>query len=103
MAARARVDPAATASEPSQEECRGGRGFFAGPGAYVYEAAGNVDTWTCVGEEPCVVQISMTGRLAYVGDSGETRDYTDTPKLKAQYLAWCRANNHEPRALGALD
>ncbi len=45
----------------------------------------------------------MTGRLAYVGDSGETRDYTDTPKLKAQYLAWCRANNHEPRALGALD
>jgi 2,4'-dihydroxyacetophenone dioxygenase len=78
-----------------------GSGHIAGPGAYVYEPAGNVDSWTCVGDEPCVVHISMAGRVAYVGDEGETLSYTDTPKLKAQYLAWCRENGHEPCAIGA--
>ncbi|MGF1593941.1 MAG: cupin domain-containing protein [Kiloniellaceae bacterium] len=80
-----------------------GGGDIAGPGAYVYEPAGNVDSWTCVGDEPCVVQISMSGRLAYLGDGGKVRDVTDTPKLKSQYLAWCRENGHEPWAIGAAD
>lgn len=76
-------------------------GEIAGPGAYVYEPAGNEDSWACVGDEPCVVQITMSGRLVYVGDEGDMLDYTDTPKLKAQYLAWCRDNGHRPRAIGA--
>ncbi len=76
-------------------------GEVAGPGAYVYEPAGNVDSWTCVGDEPCIVQISMSGRLAYVGENDEILDYTDTPKLKAQYLGWCREKGFEPWAIGA--
>lgn len=78
-----------------------GSGEIAGPGAYVYEPAGSEDSWRCVGDEPCIVQISMSGRLAYIGDAGEVLDYMDTPKMKAQYLEWCRENGHEPCAIGA--
>jgi len=80
-----------------------GNGHVAGPGAYVYEPAGNVDSWACVGDEPCVVQISMSGRLTYLGESDEPLDETDTPTLRARYLAWCDENGHEPRALGARE
>ena len=78
-------------------------GEVIGPGAYVYEPAGNTDSWACAGGEPCIVQISMSGRLSYIGDDGEVLDYTDTPKLKAQYLAWCREHGHEPVAIGAVE
>ena len=78
-------------------------GEIVGPGGYVYEPPGNVDSWRCVGDEPCIVHIIMSGRLSYVGDRGETLDYVDTPKLRAQYLDWCRENGHEPVAIGALE
>ena len=78
-------------------------GEIAGPGAYVYEPAGNEDSWTCVGDEPCVVQITMSGRLTYIGGNDERQSYTDTPKLRAEYLEWCRETGHEPRAIGATE
>jgi 2,4'-dihydroxyacetophenone dioxygenase len=77
-------------------------GAIAGPGAYVYEPPGNADSWACEGDEPCVVQISMTGRLTYVDASGREIDYTDTEKLRRQYLDWCRENGVRPWALGAV-
>ena len=76
-------------------------GAVAGPGAYVYEPGGNADSWGCHGDEPCVIQISMSGRLSYVDAEGREIDYTDTEKLRRQYLDWCAANGLEPQALGA--
>lgn len=76
-------------------------GEIAGPGAYVYEPAGNIDSWVCVGDEPCIVQITMSGRLTYLGENDERLDYTDTQKLRARYLVWCRENDCEPAAIGA--
>ena len=76
-------------------------GEIAGPGDYVYEPPGNEDSWACEGDEPCVVQISMTGRLVYLDEAGGVLDYTDTPKMKAQYLDWCCANGHRPVAIGS--
>lgn len=78
-------------------------GTIAGPGAYVYEPAGNEDWWSCHGDEACIVQISMRGRLAYIDDDGSDGEYTDTPKLRRQYLAWCAANGHEPIAIDCGD
>lgn len=75
-------------------------GDIAGPGAYVYEPPGNEDSWSCVGDEPCVVQINMSGRLTYVSGS-EAIDYMDTQKLRVRYLAWCNANGLTPHAIGA--
>ena len=76
-------------------------GAIAGPGAYVYEPGGNADTWACEGDEPCVVQITMSGRLTYVDADGRDIDYTDTEKLRRQHLDWRRANGLTPWALGA--
>lgn len=78
-------------------------GEIAGPGTYVYEPPGNEDTWTCIGDEPCIVQISMSGCLSYLGDDDEVLDSLDTTKLRTMYLDWCRENGYEPRAIGAVE
>jgi len=74
---------------------------IAGPGAYVYEPAGHVDSWSCVGDKPCIVQITMSGRLTYLGANNELLDYIDTPKLRELYLACSDENGFEPIAIGA--
>ncbi len=78
-----------------------GSGEIAGPGDYVFEPHGNEDNWACIGDEPCVIHIVMSGRLTYFDTSGNELDYTDTPKLRDQYLAWCGARNLPPIALGS--
>ncbi|HSM95704.1 MAG TPA: hypothetical protein VLT91_06655 [Rhizomicrobium sp.] len=78
-----------------------GTGEIAGPGAYVYEPPGNEDSWQCIGDEPCIVQISMSGRLEYLDGDGNVTGFTDTPGLRTQYLDWCRANGLTPSAIGA--
>lgn len=78
-------------------------GTIAGPGAFVYEPAGNEDWWGCHGDEPCVVQISMRGRLTYLNADGSDGDYVDTAKISRQYLAWCTVNGYEPVAIGSAD
>ena len=75
-------------------------GSVAGPGDYVYEPPGNEDSWSCVGDEPCIVQIAMSGRVEYVADDGSVVDYTDTPKLRAQFIEWCVNQGLQPAALG---
>jgi len=79
-----------------------GSGEIAGPGAYVYEPAGNADCWRCVGDEPCVVQITLSGRVIYVNDNGKELSVTDNAKLRQQYLDWCRETDTKVTALGAL-
>ena len=76
-------------------------GEIAGPGAYVYELAGHVDSSSCAGDESCIVQITMSGRLTYLGANDELLDYIDTPKLRELYLAWCGENGFKPIAIGA--
>ncbi|MBL6938097.1 MAG: anti-sigma factor [Alphaproteobacteria bacterium] len=79
-----------------------GNGHVAYPGDYVYEPPHNEDCWSCEGDEPCIVQIAMSGRVEYLDNSDAVTGFTDTPGLKAQYLAWCHANGFTPTALGAL-
>lgn len=78
-----------------------GDGSIAGPGDYVFEPAGNVDSWGCEGDEPCIVQITMTGRLTYLDADGGDGAWTDTPKLREQYLRWCSDRGIAPWARGA--
>lgn len=78
-----------------------GNGELAGPGAYVYEPPCNADTWSCEGDEPCVVQISMAGRLTHVDAEGRDLDYVDTDRMRQQHLDWCRAQGVQPWAIGA--
>jgi 2,4'-dihydroxyacetophenone dioxygenase len=45
-------------------------GEIAGPGTHVYEPPGNADSWRGVGDVPCVIQVSLKGRIEYLGEHG---------------------------------
>jgi 2,4'-dihydroxyacetophenone dioxygenase len=62
---------------------------------------GAIYSWSCVGDEPCIAQITMSGRLTYLSANDELLDCIDTPKLRELYLAWCSENGFEPIAIGA--
>jgi anti-sigma factor ChrR (cupin superfamily) len=79
-----------------------GSGEIAGPGDYVYEPPGNADCWRAVGDVPCIVQITLSGRVIYVADDGSEESFTDTAKLKEQYVEWCWSTGNKVTALGAL-
>jgi 2,4'-dihydroxyacetophenone dioxygenase len=58
-------------------------------GDYVYEPAGNADTWRVVGEGPCTVFIATRGAMEYLDDEGNVirRDTTDT--MRETYERFC--------------
>jgi len=72
------------------------KGEIVGPGGYVYEPPGNIDSWRCIGEEPCVVQINLSGRVEYLDAEGDVISATDTADLRDAYLAWCHAQGMQP-------
>ncbi len=51
-------------------------GEIVGPGGYVYEPAGQVDTWMAVGEEAVVVFVTVRGAM-------ETLDEHDRPTSRS--------------------
>jgi hypothetical protein len=71
-------------------------GEIAGPGTYVYEPPGNVDSWRCVGEVPCIVHLSLTGCIEYLDDRGAVREVSSTRTAREAYVRWCRAQRVEP-------
>lgn len=73
-------------------------GEVVGPGDYVFEAAGNQDSWRCYGDAPCVVHITLTGRVEYLGAHGEVESYSDSATARRHYLDWCAAAGQAPDA-----
>lgn len=67
-----------------------------GPGDYVYEPPGNVDSWQAIGTVPCVVQITLTGRIEYLAPDGAVLEHTDAATARAAYLAHCRERGVAP-------
>jgi quercetin dioxygenase-like cupin family protein len=45
-------------------------GEIVGPGGYVYEPAGNTDTWEAIGDEPLIVHVVVYGAVEYLDDEG---------------------------------
>jgi 2,4'-dihydroxyacetophenone dioxygenase len=76
-------------------------GQVVGPGDYVYEPAGNADTWRVFGDEPCTVLIVTRGVMEYLDDRGEViqRDSVDT--LRDAYHRYCAAEGLDPVDLDA--
>ena len=73
-------------------------GQLVGPGGYVYEPSGTVDSWQAVGEEPVVVHIIAYGAMEYLGGNGEVLRRDSASSLREAYLSYCVANG-----LSALD
>ncbi|HEX6717078.1 MAG TPA: 2,4'-dihydroxyacetophenone dioxygenase family protein [Pyrinomonadaceae bacterium] len=78
--------------EGSRELCTG---ELIRPGDYVYEPAGNVDSWKVVGDVPAVILVVVMGAVEYLGpDDNVTNVYTaDT--LMELYRQYCIANHIE--------
>jgi 2,4'-dihydroxyacetophenone dioxygenase len=65
-------------------------------GSYVYEPAGNVDSWMAVGDEACVIHIAIDGPMDTLDDEGNVVSSSGTPELYACYLAWCGEHHVAP-------
>jgi hypothetical protein len=73
-----------------------GRDDVIGPGGYVYEPAGNVDSWKAVGDEECIVSIVVAGAMEYLDDDDHVIASDDTASLRATYLRWCEQAGTAP-------
>jgi quercetin dioxygenase-like cupin family protein len=61
-------------------------GEVIGPGGYVYEPTGNVDSWMAVGDEPLIVFVTVRGAIEYVDEHGQpTGQRTSTASVTEAY------------------
>lgn len=67
-----------------------------GPGTYVHEPVGNIDSWSALGDEPCIIHLEVNGRIEYIDEGGELLHYTDAGTARAAYLDWCRERGGNP-------
>jgi 2,4'-dihydroxyacetophenone dioxygenase len=71
-------------------------GEVVGPGDYVYEPAGNADTWRVVGDGPCTVFIATRGVMEYLDADGTVLRQDTTDTMRATYERFCAAEGIEP-------
>lgn len=62
-------------------------GEVIGPGGYVYEPAGNVDSWMAVGDAPVIVFVTVRGAMETFDPRGGIAERSTTSGLAA---AWRR-------------
>jgi quercetin dioxygenase-like cupin family protein len=74
-------------------------GQVVGPGDYVYEPAGNADTWRVVGDTPCTLLIVTRGVMEYLDDQGEVVQRDSTETLRETYFGYCKTSGVEPADL----
>jgi quercetin dioxygenase-like cupin family protein len=67
-----------------------------GPGDYVYEPAGNVDSWMAVGDTVLTVFIVVRGAVEYLDDADKVIQRDTTATMAETYRRYCDANGLEP-------
>lgn len=65
-------------------------GEIVGPGDYVYEPPGNVDSWEVVGVEPLVVLVVVMGEVEDLAPDGSVRGIANTGSRRREYADYCR-------------
>lgn len=75
-------------------------GEIVGPGGYVYEPVGNVDSWRAIGDEPVIVHIASYGAMEYLDRDGRVLERHDETMLRETYLRYCAEHGIEPLELG---
>jgi 2,4'-dihydroxyacetophenone dioxygenase len=73
-----------------------GTGEVVGPGGYVYEPPGTIDSWGAIGTQPCIVHIKVTGDIEYLGEDGEVTEIVSAATQRALYLRWCEQRGRQP-------
>lgn len=78
--------------EGSRELCTG---EVIAPGEYVYEPAGNIDTWKAVGDVPCIIFVTVRGAVEFMGPGNTVARSVSGNDLRALYQQHCEANGIE--------
>ncbi len=63
-------------------------GRVIGPGGYVYEPPGNVDSWMAVGDEPLVVFVTVQGAIESLDERGNVTSRDSTASVSEAYRAF---------------
>ena len=79
--------------EGSRQLCSG---EIIGPGDYVYEPAGNTDTWKVIGDAPLVVLVVVMGAVEFIGADNTVTSRVTADTLMQIYHQYCAANAVEP-------
>jgi len=77
-----------------------GSGERIGPGDYVHEPAGNVDTWKVAGDAPMLALAIVHGEVEFIGPGGAVRSRADAATQHAEYVRHCEAHGLAVCALG---
>lgn len=65
-------------------------GEVIGPGGYVYEPPGNVDSWEVIGEEPLIALVVVMGEVENPAPDGHVRGVANAATRFVEYQAFCR-------------
>jgi quercetin dioxygenase-like cupin family protein len=65
-------------------------GMVVGPGSYVFEPAGNVDSWRAVGDEPLIVLVGVRGAIEYLDDADAVIRRSTATTAAERYREGCR-------------
>lgn len=79
--------------EGSRQLCTG---ELIGPGDYVYEPAGNIDSWKVVGDTPLVVLVVVMGTVEFLGFDMAVTARLTADTLMEMYNRYCAANDIRP-------
>jgi 2,4'-dihydroxyacetophenone dioxygenase len=66
-------------------------GEIIGPGGYVYEPAGNTDSWRVHGDEELVVMVVVMGAVEYLTREGQVSKRYEADTLLEIYREFCVA------------
>jgi 2,4'-dihydroxyacetophenone dioxygenase len=72
-------------------------GRVIGPGDYVFEPTGNVDSWEAVGDEVLVLHVVVRGDVDYVATDGTVQRHISTADVIAGYRDFCAARGLLPK------
>jgi 2,4'-dihydroxyacetophenone dioxygenase len=73
-----------------------GTGELVGPGDFVYEPTGTIDSWQAIGDTTCIVHIKVVGAVEYLDADDNVTGRADSASQLASYLAWCTRQGVEP-------
>jgi 2,4'-dihydroxyacetophenone dioxygenase len=71
-----------------------------GPGGYVYEPAGNVDSWMATGDEQLLMHIVVYGTLEVFDDDGRVIRCDSAATMREMYQQYCQEQGIAARDLG---
>lgn len=70
-------------------------GEIIGPGQYVYEPAGNIDSWRVVGDAPLIVLVVVTGAVEYLSPGDSVTNVYTADTLLELYRRHCEEHGLE--------